>query len=192
MNKFFTFCLLTFTALAGMVGELAAEPTSGMSGLISSSDTVSISVHREPDLDANGQLAKDGSITMPLIGSVKLAGKTTALAESIIKAKLLDGYLVRPQVTVRITQRQINTVSVDGQVNTPGVFTLPFGQSLTLRQVISMAGGANDIANLKKITLTSGATGNTQLVNLKDIIAGKKKDIVLKKDDFIWVPEGFF
>ena len=192
MKNFFNFCLLVCTALTGMVSHLAAEANGGMSGLISASDTVSIAVHREPDLDASGQLAKDGSITMPLIGSVKLAGKTTALAESLIKAKLLDGYLVRPQVTVRITKRQVNTVSVDGQVNNPGVFTLPFGQALTLRQVMAMAGGANDIANVKKITFTSGATGKSRYINLKDIISGKQKDIVLRKDDFIWVPEGFF
>ncbi|MGJ8725821.1 MAG: polysaccharide biosynthesis/export family protein [Roseibacillus sp.] len=181
-----------FTVLLGSVVAQVEAPNAGMSGLISSSDTVSVSVHREPDLNTNVQLAKDGSITIPLIGSVSLAGKTTSSAETLIEKKLLDGYLVRPEVTVRITKRQIHTVSVDGEVNRPGVFTLPHGQSLTLRQVISMAGGANDVANLKKITLTSGSTGKAQFINLKDIISGKKNDIVLKKDDFIWVPEGFF
>ena len=192
MKTFFTFSLITFIALLGLAPDAVAEPVAGMSGLISPSDTVSISVHREADLDTSGQLAKDGSITMPLIGSLKLAGKTTAVAESMIKAKLLDGYLVRPQVTVRITQRQVNTVSVDGEVEQPGIFTLPHGKNVTLREVISMAGGANDIANLKKVTLTQASTGKVYTINVKEIIAGKKKDIVLQKNDFVWVPEGLF
>ena len=193
MIKFFVILyLMMLSALFGQTDGSAVTSGSGMSGLIGSSDTVSISVHREADLNANGQLAKDGTISIPLIGSVKLAGKSTSSAETLIESKLLDGYLVRPQVTVRITKRQAQTVSVDGEVNQPGVFTLPFGQPLTLRQALSMAGGANDVANLKKISLRSGATGKVQLINLKDIISGKKNDIVLKKNDFIWVPEGLF
>ena len=170
----------------------AQQAVEGMGGLIGPSDTVSITVHREPDLNASGQLAKDGSISVPLIGSVKLSGKTTAIAEKLIEAKFRDGYLVRPEVSVLITKRVVRNVTVNGEVASPGVFNLRFGQQTTLRQVISMAGGATDVANLKKVTLRRGVNGKTYTINLKDIMANKAADIILQEDDFINVPEGWF
>lgn len=182
------------TLLTAMTQEEGAAPAAvnGMNGLIGPSDTISVIVHREADLNSSGQLAKDGTLSVPLIGLVSLAGRTTAAAESLIEAKFRDGYLVRPQVTVRITQRMAQTVTVNGQVSEPGVFSLSFGQNTTLQQVIGMAGGATDVANLKKVTLRRGSTGKSYTVNLKDIFANKAKDIVLQKDDFIYVPEGLF
>jgi polysaccharide export outer membrane protein len=177
-----------------MAQEKAVQESAvqGMSGLINSSDTVSVVVHREPDLNSNGQLAQDGTLSVPLIGSIQLAGRTTSVAEKQIEAKFRDGYLVRPQVTVRITKRLARTVTVNGQVSEPGVFTLPFGQQMTLQQVIGMAGGATDVANLKKVTLRRGSSGKSYTINLKDIFANKAKDIVLQKNDFIYIPEGLF
>ncbi len=164
----------------------------GMTGLINPSDTISIIVHREPDLNSAGRLAKNGTLSVPLIGAIVLAGKTTAAAESLIEAKLRDGYLVRPQVSVRITERVPRSVTVSGQVNDPGVFNIPFGQKITLVQVISMAGGATDVANVKKVSLQRGETGKIFTINLKSIISNKIKDVVLQKDDFVFVPEGWF
>lgn len=192
MRIFFTICFTVFFSLLSESADESVVSISGMSGEIQASDTISIFVHREADLNTNGQLAKDGTVTMPLIGSIKLAGRTTSSAESLIEAKLLDGYLVRPEVTVRISKRPVHTVSVDGQVNQPGLFTLPHGQPLTLTQVISMAGGSNDVANLSKVSLRSGLTGKVRFINIKDIIKGKKKDIILSKNDYVWVPEGLF
>lgn len=185
-----------FLALMGLAcaqkEEAAPVTAQGMSGLIGPSDTLSIVVHREPDLNSSGQLAKDGTLSVPLIGSISFVGKTTAAVESIIEAKFRDGYLVRPQVSVRITKRMARNVTVNGEVAQPGVFNLPFGQPMTLTQVIAMAGGATDIANIKKVTLRRGSTGKIYTINLKNIIANKAKDVVLQKDDFIFVPEGWF
>ena len=55
-----------------------------------------------------------------------------------------------------------------------------------------MAGGATDVANLKKVTLRRGATGKSITVNVGAIFSNKAKDIILQKGDFIFVPEGWF
>lgn len=192
MKTLFTTCLLFLSTFVLSGQEAAPVTAQGMSGLISASDTVSIVIHREPDLNSSGQLAKDGTMSIPLIGAVTLVGRTTSSAESLIEAKFKDGYLVRPQVSVRITQRLVHTVTVNGEVSQPGVFNLPHGQPITLMQVISMAGGSTDVANIKKVSLRRGITGKSYLINLKDIISNKKQDIILQKDDFIYVPEGLF
>ena len=192
MRTTFIQLLLMFGLVLTSFGQNAVSTTSSITGKILPSDTVSITVFREPDLTTNGQLAKDGTLTMPLIKSVKLVGLTTATAESAIEAKLRDGYLVRPAVTVRVTQRKAQTITVRGEVTQPGTFNLPHDAPLTLTQAVSQAGGANDVANIKKVTIRSAITGKIQKVNMKDIIAGKKKDVILKKGDIIQVPEGWF
>lgn len=193
MKSFLSFYFFFVFSFASWAQETVV-PTfaQGMSGLIGPSDTVSVIVHREPDLNSSGQLAKNGTLAIPLIGTITLAGRTTTAVESLIEAKLRDGYLVRPQVSVRITARMARTVTVNGQVSEPGVFNLPFGQEVTLQQVIGMAGGATDVANLKKVTLRRGATGKSITVNVGAIFSNKAKDIILQKGDFIFVPEGWF
>lgn len=190
MKTIFSIFLLIASA-AFVLGQ--QQPAAlGMSGKIAKSDTLSITVLREPELSANGQLASNGTLSVPLIGAVKLLGLTTASAETLIESKLRDGYLVRPEVKVLITARLQQTITVNGHVNSPGVFNIPNGQQLTLRQVIGMAGGVTDIANPSKLTIRRGVKGKTYTINLKKIMQNKSEDILLQKDDFIFVPEGIF
>ena len=175
-----------------LVTSLAQDNAKSISGTINKLDTVSVTVFRESDLDSSGQLDQSGSLSIPLIGSVRLQGLTTTAAEKLIESKLLDGYLVRPQVTVRITQRVVKTVSVVGEARQAGVFTLPGDRPLSLTEVIAMAGGPTDIADKKKISLKRGSTGKIQIINLKDILNGRAQDVVLGAGDIINIPEGWF
>jgi protein involved in polysaccharide export with SLBB domain len=164
------------------------------SGVISSRDNVEIRVFREDDLTTRGQLSGDGSISMPLIGSVKIQGLTTEQAAAAITRKLADGYLVKPEVIVSIESRIRRTITVLGQAQRPGVFELPTHRALTLVEAIGMAGGVTRISNPKKITLKrTSAGGNTvQIVNLTKIAAGKESDIPLRDGDVITIPESLF
>ena len=186
--RFFLFLCVSISLLVSGFGQEGEN----MTGVIQSSDMVRVTVNREPDLNASGQLSKNGTLSIPLIGDVKLSGKSTASAKSFIEAKFRDGYLVRPEVTVFITKRVEHIVTVNGKVTSPGVFKIPHGQPLSLRQVVSMAGGATDVANLRKVTLRRGLKGQTYVIDLKKIMQNKAQDIVLQKDDFIFIPEGIF
>jgi polysaccharide export outer membrane protein len=128
---------------------------------------------------------------MPLVGSVKLAGLTTDSAAKAIEAKLKDGYLVKPQVSVAIEGRIRRTITVLGQAQNPGVFELPANRSMTIVEAIGMAGGATRIANTKKITLKRSG-GKVQTINLKDITSGKTADMPLKDGDVLSIPESLF
>lgn len=164
------------------------EPSSGV---IATRDNVEIRVFREDDLTTRGQLSGDGSISMPLIGSVKIQGLTTEQAAAAIARKLADGYLVKPEVSVSIEARIRRTITVLGQAQRPGVFELPAHRALTLVEAIGMAGGVTRISNPKKITLKR--SGNTvQTVNLTKIAAGKESDITLRDGDVITIPESWF
>lgn len=178
--------------ILALVGAVRAQSAGARSsGVIGKLDSVEIRVFREDDLTTTGQLAADGSILMPLIGKVRLEGLTTHQAAALITQKLADGYLVRPEVSVSIEARIRRTVTILGQVQSPGVFEVPPHRQLTLVEAIGMAGGATRIANTKKIRLKRrGAEVRT--INLKDITNGKGGDVPLRDGDIVTIPESLF
>lgn len=192
MKTFWIQCLLA--ALAWLTATSARAQEAGRSsGLIGRLDTVEITVFREDDLATRGQLSADGTLSMPLIGSVRLQGLTTDQAANAIEQKLRDGYLVRPQVKVSIGGRIRRTVTVLGQAQNPGVFELPANRSLTVVEVVGMAGGVTRIANAKKLTLKrGGAKAEVVQVDLKAITSGRAQDIPLRDGDVISIPESLF
>jgi len=189
-----------FLILCALVGALAAltglapgqtPSPSRSSGVISRLDNVEIRVFREEELTTSGQLSGNGTISMPLIGSVKMAGLTTDQAAAAITAQLKDGFLVNPQVSVSIEARVRRTITVLGQVQNSGVFELPADRRLTVVEAIGLAGGATRIANTRKITLKR-SSGRPQLLSLNDITSGKSADIALRDGDVLSIPESLF
>lgn len=187
--KHWQLILLTGGLLAG--GARAQEPGRA-SGVISARDTVEIRVFREDELTTRGQLSPAGTVTMPLIGSVRLRGLTTDQAASAIEGRLRDGYLVKPQVSVSIEGRVRRTITVLGQVRQPGVFQLSADRQMSLVEAIGMAGGATRIANERKVTVKKAGGGGTLVVSLKDITRGKAADIKLGDGDVVTIPESLF
>lgn len=185
--------LILICLLALPVSARAAETAEGgrSSGVIGRLDTVEVKVFREDDLTTVSQLSGNGTLSMPLIGAVRIEGLTTDQAAAVITAKLKDGYLVRPQVSVSIEARLKRTVTILGQAQTPGVFEIPAHRQLTLSEAVGLAGGATRIANLKKVTVKSRGS-EVRTINLKDITTGKGKDVPLRDGDIITIPESLF
>ncbi|MBW8190585.1 polysaccharide export protein EpsE [Neiella marina] len=109
--------------------------------LLASGDVVRISVFNHQDLNAEVRVSEDGSIKFPLIGLVPVAGKSIRYAESEI-ARLLKagGYVLKPQISLLVTQFIGSQVSVLGFVNRPGRYPINSAE-LRLTDVLAMAGG---------------------------------------------------
>lgn len=174
----------------GMIPCLTVAEETRSAGVIGHMDHVEIRVFREDELTTRGQLSADGTITMPLIGAVRLAGLSTDQAANLIKKQLADGYLAKPEVSVTIEARIRKTVTVLGQAQRPGVFELPANRRLTLVEAVGMAGGLTRIANPKKVTLKR--SGNVLTLNLSEITSGKGTDFPLQDGDVITIPESLF
>lgn len=189
---------LTFLLVALLAGLLpmdaSAQGSQGerSSGVIGRMDHVEIRVFREDELTTRGQLSGEGTISMPLIGPVRLEGLTTDQAAAAITRRLADGYLVKPEVSLSIEARIRKTVTILGQAQRPGVFELPAHRQLTLVEAIGMAGGVTRIANARKITLKRLSGSSVETVNLSDITKGKGADIPLRDGDVITIPESLF
>lgn len=104
-------------------------------------DSIRISVYQNPDLTLETRVTENGTITFPLIGSVKIGGMTVSAAEKAIANALRAGSFVKqPQVNILPLQMRSRQVSVLGQVGRPGRFPLEtFTTSVT--EMIAIAGG---------------------------------------------------
>ncbi len=188
------FATVVIALIIALLAPPAPAQVTRSSGVIGHMDNVEIRVFREDELATRGQLSGDGTISMPLIGSVRIEGLSTDQAAAAITRKLADGYLVKPEVSVSIEARIRRTITVLGQAQRPGVFELPPHRQLSLVEAIGMAGGVTRIGNPKKISLKhqANAGNSVEIVNLSDITTGKGVDIPLRDGDVITIPESLF
>jgi len=91
---------------------------------------------------------KDGNITLPLIGEIKVAGHFQQDIESVVKLRA-DQYLKNTVVKVKLLNYR---VTVLGEVETPGVY-YNYNDNFTILDAMAMANGNSDYANIKEITV---------------------------------------
>ena len=101
-------------------------------------DVLDISVFQVPELTKSVQVADSGTINLPLVGEVRVAGRTAQEVERDLTAKLGAEYLQNPQVTVFVKEYNSQNVTVSGAVKKPGVY--PIRGKTTLAQLVALAG----------------------------------------------------
>jgi protein involved in polysaccharide export with SLBB domain len=160
-------------------------------------DEIDIQVYREPDLSGVFRVLPSGNIRHPLAGTVSMAGKTAKQAEADFTGLLARDYLVHPRVIIQVTSAQSAQIVLLGQVQKPGVYPLPMGESMTLLQAIAGAGGFTDLASPDRVRIVrrrpDGRT-TTLRVRVSSLLAGKGRDqdVPLEPNDVIMVPEVVF
>jgi polysaccharide export outer membrane protein len=155
-------------------------------------DVVQVKVYQEDDLTALTRISKEGVITMPLLGAVKVVSNTVGQATATIRDLLEKDYLVNPQVTVNVTEFAKRRFTVLGQVQRPGTYDMPSEDSVSLLQAVATAGGYTRIGNPKDITVqrTVGAENKMFHLNVEAMAKNKKeKPFVILPDDVIVVGE---
>jgi polysaccharide export outer membrane protein len=114
--------------LSGLAtATVSAQQTAGAQHeyLLVPGDIIRISVFKSPDLSLDARVSEVGAIGYPLIGSVPVSGLTLPAAERKIAQMLKDGgFVLNPQVNILLTQALGNLVSVIGEVNTPGRYSI--------------------------------------------------------------------
>ncbi|HTH27379.1 MAG TPA: polysaccharide biosynthesis/export family protein [Sphingobium sp.] len=131
----------------------------------------------------NSYMVGDGGVvSLPFVGSVSVAGRSTTDLEQSIAAHLIERDLARhPQVSVQITKYRPFYIS--GEVQKPGQY--PYVPGLTMEQAVSMAGGYTFRARQDDAMVTRKEGGRT--------IRGRARaETALRPDDSIVVPEAWF
>lgn len=185
--------------------DLHAGQTAPADILIGSGDLLEVSVYGAPDFEHDlVRVSGGGDIVLPLINAQHIAGLSISQAEEQIARQLAAGQFFNdPQVSIFVKEYAAQSVSVLGEVQKPGVYSL-LG-SRRLFDAISMAGGltpkAGRVATLThrtdpthaiKITLSAGedlAQENIQIF-AGDTILVSKAGIVYVVGD-VRLPGGF-
>jgi polysaccharide export outer membrane protein len=131
-------------------------------------DIVRISVFKNPDLSLDVRVSETGAISYPLVGSVPVSGLTLPAAEQKIGQMLRDGgFVLNPQVSILLTQALGNLVSVIGEVNTPGRYSIEAAGG-HLSGMLAAAGGISQTGG--DVVIVSGKRGGKPFRHEVDIV----------------------
>ncbi len=133
---------------------------------LSPRDIIIVKVYREEDLTTEARIDKNGTITFPLIGNIRLIGLTPQEAAQKIAQALKGDYLIDPQVSVGVAEYSVRRITILGQVARPGTFEMPDDSSVNLLEAIGMAGGFTRIARPNHITLKRTVDGKERTYKL--------------------------
>jgi polysaccharide export outer membrane protein len=174
----------TATSETDVSAALASVEGKSADYRISPYDTVQVTVFQVQDLNKAVDVAADGTITLPLLGKVAVAGYTTQNAERIIADRLRKKYLQSPQVSVTISKYG-QRATISGAVSSPKVILVD--SQLTLSEAVAQAGGLNTVANASRVHIArrDGQRVNDTVYNLDSIQAGTNSDPSIKGGDIV-------
>lgn len=168
--------------------------------VIGPQDVLTITVYDHADLSGQFTVEADGTLAFPLVGRIAAGGQTLRGLEDQLKAKLADGFLKHPQVSVAVQEYRSQRVFVMGEVRAPGAYQLT--GDMTVIEVLAKAGGTTQSAadEIQIVRPENGGNGgpvtpdqdkNVQVihVDLRELQAGAlSQNVALQDADTIIVP----
>lgn len=159
-------------------------------------DVLVIRVYQEEDLSNTNKVSQTGQITLPLVGTLRVAGLKLSEAEKLLIRNYKDGYLRNPQISLLVAEYASRKISVLGEVKNPGFVDFPAEKGLTLLQAIAESGGFQNVAKTDDVIIRRMIKGKeTKIrINATDLMKAdsKKEDYILQPDDVVYVPTRFF
>lgn len=137
-----------------LAGGLWCQPYEDEEYRLGPNDVITVRVGSEQDMLTQAPILYDGTISLPLIGPVKVGGLTVGEAEREIKRLYVDGgyFTDRIVVTVNIFQYRPFRVNVVGFVPNPGQYQVRPGDRVLV--ALTLAGGANNqVGDLRRAVL---------------------------------------
>ena len=168
-----------------------AAPSAGSSGqtdrVLKRGDKVVIYLRDIPTPDQiKDEVDANGNVNLPLIGVVRVEGKTTAEAEDLIeKAYIEGGFYVKMSTIVTSEEDEF---FVRGEVKREGRY--PLTRDVTLLQAVTTAGGYTDYAREREIKVIRGE--QVLVYDGVRIEERKDKDPLIKPGDIVVVPRKIF
>lgn len=150
---------LLVLGLGGCAGaDPVEEPTPPLAAYrIGSGDKVRVTVLELQDMTVETDVADDGTIGLPLVGSLQVAGRTAPEVRAALSERLARDYIKDPKVNVEVTRYR--PFYVLGQVNRPGSY--PFEPEVDIRKAVAIAGGFNRRADTGAAYLVRDADGRS-------------------------------
>jgi polysaccharide export outer membrane protein len=183
-----------FQAVANSSPNPAASPGAFVSTSdyqVRPGDVLQINVFQLQDFNREAPVDAAGTIALPLIGTVPVAGKTVRQIESGIAQRLGAKYLQNPQVLVIVKDAVGLRVAVQGAVRNPGIF--PLHGDTTLTNVIAQANGFTEISDQSQVVIIRNTDQGrvASKVDAGAILSGSAPDPQVHGGDTVVVGESF-
>ncbi len=164
-------------------------------------DVVRIDIFNVPELSGSQTIAPDGTVTIGLIGAIKVEGLTIEETARLLERKL-SPFLVRKIVNVSLVDARPLNIAVVGEVNRPGTRILTFSrstatgrdaQAATITRALELAGGITqqaDVSNIQVSRVGSGGQRRIIKVDLLNLLrqGDINQDVKLLDGDSVFVP----
>jgi polysaccharide biosynthesis/export protein len=156
------------------------------------SDVLRITVWRNAELSTEAIVRPDGTISMPLVGDLQAAGRTTVqLKEEIVKR--LKAYLKDEAAIVTVAVTAINSYRfvISGQVERPGAYAS--NHYVTVSEALALAGGPNRFADAGgMVIIRANPAGVVRRIPIDypGVVAGTRpnENLTVVAGDTIYVP----
>lgn len=166
--------------------------------LLGPGDQIQIHVIGYPEFEDTHVVLPDGTISLPLLGSVQTQGQTLTTLTLDIQEQLATSYLVNPVVDLSLLTLRPLMITVSGEVYRPGPLELNSvqenGTGPTLTSALAAAGGITNRADIRDVTVSrKQPNGRTELIslNLWDAVVSEPSEnaLLLRDGDSILIPQ---
>ncbi|MGL4540949.1 MAG: polysaccharide biosynthesis/export family protein [Polymorphobacter sp.] len=149
-------------------------------------DAISVSVFGAPEASVSTRIKHDGTIVMPMIGSLNATGETNVSLAAAIRKKLISGNFYKdPIVNVEILTYSSRVVSVAGNIGSPGLY--PLDKPYRVSDVLLKAGW---IRGAQTVYLRRASDGKEIKLDTLELVRGTPdKDPYLEAGDTLYVPD---
>ncbi|MBM6575460.1 SLBB domain-containing protein [Microvirga sp. SRT01] len=163
----------------------AAKPTGDTGYILGTGDVIEVNVVGREDYKARVRVQTDGTVALPLIGSLTATGKTTLqLSADIVKALKAGGYYEKPVISVEIASYSSRYVTVLGEVGSPGL--VPIDRAYRVSEILARVGGAKPSA-ADDLTLRRATGEELKLPIVALATGGEKEDPYVNPGDKLFL-----
>lgn len=168
------------------------DPGAERSYKVGTMDVLKVQVFQVEELNRQVQVSGAGTITLPLIGQVKAAGRGQQEIEAEIASRLRARYLQSPQVNVYVEEYNSQKITVTGAVKKPGVY--PVKAQTSLLKALATAEGLDTVADPRNVVIFREQAGNRYVgrFDVEQINAGAARDPLLQNGDVVTVDSSGF
>ena len=147
---------------------------------LGSGDKLRVIVFGEENLSGEFDIGGSGTVALPLIGQVPAKGRTLSEFEDAVEARLRDGYLTNPRVSVEVLNYR--PFYIYGEIASAGQY--PYTSDMTILNAVAVAGGYTYRANTDRVYITRGDGA--------EVAYPASQAVKVLPGDIVRIPERFF
>jgi len=171
----------------------AAEPDPRkLEYVLGPSDVLKINVWRNPELSGEATVRPDGTISLPLVGDLRVTGRTPGQVQAELVQRMAT-FIKDESAIVTVAVVAVNSYRfvISGNVEHPGAYTS--NHYVTVVEALALAGGPNRFGSPEStVIIRSDATKGVRRIpiNYPAILTGERADqnLPLLPGDTVYVP----